>query len=67
MGKKRTPQTSELYAKHLYMANRANGDEVHLYNDVQIVDTRVRAFIDGVKWERRRMSKLLMANKVTRS
>ena len=54
MANKQTPQTAEAYAKYLYMADRADGDKVTLMNGVQIIDCRVRAFMDGVSWAKRR-------------
>jgi hypothetical protein len=53
MSKRQRPQTAEAYAKYLYIAREANGDKVHLMNEVQIVDCRVRAFVDGARWARR--------------
>lgn len=54
MARKKTPQTAKAYAEYLYMAAKANGDSVQLLNDIQIVDCRVRAFVDGVNWQKRR-------------
>jgi hypothetical protein len=56
MAKKKRPRTAEAYAKYLYMAEKCTGAYCGTYNDHAIVDTRVRAFVDGVNWERRRRS-----------
>lgn len=56
MAKKKKTMTAR-YAEYLYMAARANGDKVHALNELQIVDCRVRAFVDGVNWQKRRTRK----------
>jgi hypothetical protein len=53
MGKKRTPQTAIQYAAYLYMADRCD-NKPRTLTDAAIIDSRIRAFMDGVKWERRR-------------
>jgi len=48
--KKKTPMD---YAKDLYMASLCNG-AVQTMVDHDIINCRVRAFIDGVNWAKRR-------------
>lgn len=50
---KRTPQTAEAYAKYLYQAARCDG-RISQLSDHAIIDSRVRAFVDGVNWQKRR-------------
>jgi hypothetical protein len=57
MAKKKTPQTAKAYAEGLYCLRDAHGDHVNLLNDWQIIDCRVRAFVDGVNWQKRRTAK----------
>lgn len=57
MAKAKTPQTAKAYAEWLYMAARANGDNVQLLNERQVSDCRVRAFVDGVNWQKRQAKK----------
>jgi hypothetical protein len=52
---KKKPRAPKEYAKQLYMADRCNGHTAP-YSDYTIIDTRIRAFLDGVNWERRRRS-----------
>jgi len=54
---KKKPLTAKAYAEYLYMAARADGDRVNLLNDKQVVDCRVRAFVDGVNWQKRQARK----------
>ena len=54
MGKKVVPQTAEAYAKHLYMWSKCTGTYVGTMNDFAVIDCRVRAFIDGVNWQKRK-------------
>ena len=56
MGKKRTPQTAIQYAAYLYMADKCTGG-LRTLSDTDIIDSRVRAFMDGVNWERRRRAR----------
>lgn len=59
MGKKRTPQSPKEYAEYLYcLADCAPGVRIAEYRESDVVHGRVHAFIDGVKWERRRQLKL---------
>jgi hypothetical protein len=51
-----TPKTPEAYARYLY-GMVTDSTKVELMNETQIVDCRVRAFIDGVKWARRQFRK----------
>jgi hypothetical protein len=44
------------YAKRQYMADRRNG-AVSTMDDHAIVDCRVRAFVDGVNWQKRQARK----------
>ena len=44
------------YAERLYMARDCKGT-LTTYRDTEIVNCRVRAFIDGAHWERRRAAK----------
>jgi hypothetical protein len=41
-----------LYAKTIYMADNCYGNTAQ-YTDHAIVDCRVRAFVDGVNWQKR--------------
>lgn len=54
--------TATDYAKQLYMADRCNG-HVAAYSDHTIIDTRVRAFVDGVAWAKRQAYKRRKAAK----
>jgi hypothetical protein len=56
MGKKRTPQTPLQYAAYLYAAERCDGS-LRTLSDTDIINSRMRAFMDGVNWERRRRSR----------
>lgn len=49
-------QTPTEYAKRLYMADRCNG-AMNVLTDRSIVDCRVRAFVDGVNWQKRQARK----------
>jgi hypothetical protein len=53
MGKKRTPQTPRAYARHLFDFDGCPASLSGPY-----VEVRIQAFIEGVKWERRRKAKL---------
>lgn len=57
MAKKRTPQTAEAYAKYLYMAGK-EPDSCGTYRASAIIDCRVRAFVDGVNWQKRKAKQL---------
>lgn len=47
---KQVPKTPEAYARYLYMA-----DQYHpASHDGVIVGARVKAFVDGVNWQKRR-------------
>ena len=50
------PTTATAYAKQLYMAGACNG-AVSTMRDHDIIDTRVRAFVDGVAWAKRQAYK----------
>jgi hypothetical protein len=62
MGNFKVPQTAEAYAKYLYQASRCNGSYVGTMNDHAVVDCRVRAFIDGVNWQKRHVTKRRTVN-----
>lgn len=53
MARKRTPQAPIAYAEYLYMAKACNG-AVSTMADSDIINMRVRAFVDGVNWQKRR-------------
>jgi hypothetical protein len=52
MGMPKKKQTPMEYAKRLYMAEACIG-RVEAYTDHRIIDCRVRAFVDGVNWQKR--------------
>jgi hypothetical protein len=54
MAKKKTPQTAKAYAEYLFCLHEASGDHVNLLNDRQVIECRVRAFVDGVNWQKRK-------------
>lgn len=45
-------QSPLAYARQLYMADQCKG-AVSTYRDYDIIDCRLRAFIDGVNWQKR--------------
>ena len=51
---KRTPQAAKAYAEYLYMRSRCIGSHAGTFNDWAVVDMRVRAFVDGVNWQKRK-------------
>jgi hypothetical protein len=52
---KKKPQTARAYAMYLY--DIAHTTEAPVTMPARsVIDTRVRAFVDGVNWERRRVS-----------
>jgi hypothetical protein len=57
MAKKKTKQpTSIAYAARLYMAGDCNGAVITM-TDHEIIDCRIRAFVDGVNWQKRQARK----------
>jgi hypothetical protein len=57
MAKKPTKaDTAMAHAKSLYMADRCNG-AVSVMKDHDIIDCRVRAFVDGARWQQRQKVK----------
>lgn len=58
VGRKVTPQTAKAYAEYLYMWNKCTGTYAGTFNDWAITDVRVRAFVDGVNWQRRKQAAL---------
>lgn len=56
MGKKIPPRTAKAYAEYLFMLKSCVGTPVSM-NDFAIVDCRVRAFVDGVNWQKRQARK----------
>lgn len=51
---RKRPKTAEAYARYLYMAADCNGVVQAPMTDTAIVEARVRAFMDGARWQRRR-------------
>ena len=58
MVRKVTPQTAKAYAEYLYMLDKCIGAHAGTFNDWAVVDIRVRAFVDGVNWQRRKQAAL---------
>jgi hypothetical protein len=54
--KKTKPPTAIAYAARLYMAGDCNG-AVSTMTDHDIVNCRIRAFVDGVNWAKRQARK----------
>jgi hypothetical protein len=52
MANKVVPQTAKAYAEYLYMHHKCVGTPVSM-NDFGVIECRVRAFIDGVNWQKR--------------
>ncbi len=48
---KRT-QTPRQYAERLYMADKSTG-RAYTLRDCDVIECRVKAFIDGVNWQKR--------------
>lgn len=58
---KRVPQTAQAYAQHLYMASKCTHALCSI-TDAEIINSRVRAFVDGVNWQKRQAAKKRRAN-----
>lgn len=53
---KRAPQNAKAYAEYLYMLPRCQ-NITRSMTDIEIVECRVRAFVDGVNWQKRQAKK----------
>jgi hypothetical protein len=53
---KNKPQTATAYAAQLYMASGCKG-AVSTMTDHDIINCRIRAFVDGVAWAKRQAYK----------